>query len=247
MSRNNTRNRRIFTAAATVAAASLTLSQLASPAQAVPITGIYHDDPRCDAIPNQTLTHELGQNQFFPLNEALDINVTPATFTVCVPDDGIANDWIVQITNISGVTWKNLFFVADLGMKVGNADGSMEDAIGAPQVFTDAFRIDGTVTVGLNNNLLGESGPIDEVLQPGEVWRFNVSNFSGPAGAPAFPPIFRTPGVFAGSSPLLIPPVSTASILAIPVPEPTSIGIACCIGGALMLRRPRRVHGQGRA
>jgi len=240
MKRNNTRNR-LFTATTLAAASMISISQLAQTARAVPVLGIYHEDPRCDTLPNQTLTHELGEQQFFPINEAFAVNVNPATFTVCVPDDGIPNDWIVSITNVSGTAWKNLFFVADLGIKVGNADGSMEDAIGAPNVLSDAFRIDGTVTVGLNNNLLGESGPVDEIFQPGETWRFNVSNFAGPAGTAPFPPIFRTPGQFAGSSPFVIPPISTASILAIPaVPEPTVIGLIGCVTGALLLRRPRR-------
>jgi hypothetical protein len=235
MSRNNTRN---LTAAAAIAAASITISHLASSARAVPINGQYIEDPRCDVLPNQQLTHELGRVPFFPINEAIDVNVTPATFTVCVPDDGIANDWIVQMTNISGVAWKNLFFVANNGMTIGNSDGSMIDVAGAPNIKTDSFRIDGTVTVGVNNNLLGESfGPPDEIFSPGEIWRFNVSNFMSPAGG-VLPPLFTTPGIFAGSAP--VTQVDTASILAIPVPEPTFVGLAGCVGGALLLRRPRR-------
>jgi hypothetical protein len=160
---------------------------------AVPITGVYNEDPRCDIVPSQTLTHELGEQQFFPVNESIAVQVSHATFTVCVPDDGIANDWIIQMTNTSGVAWQNLFFVADLGLTIGNADGNMIDVVGAPGVVTDAFRIDGTVTPGVNNNLLGESGAVDEIFSPGETWRFTVSNYFDPAGtAPA--PMFRNPG-----------------------------------------------------
>jgi hypothetical protein len=162
-------------------------------AQAVPVTGVYIEDPRCDVLPNFTLSHELGEVGFFPINEAFLVNVSPATFTVCVPDDNIANDWIVDILNISGTAWANLYFVADAGMTVGNADGSVIDVLNAPL-----------------------------------------------PGVPPFPPIFHTPGVFAGSSPIVIPPVNTASILATPVPEPTTWGVLAVGAVGLFLRRPRK-------
>jgi hypothetical protein len=231
---NNPRNK-VLSAAALAAVSMLTASRWA---QAVPINGLYTEDPRCDTIPTQTLSDELGRVPFFPLNEAIDVNVVPAQNTVCVPDDGIANDWIVQMTNISGVAWKNLFFVANQGMTIGNADGSMIDLIGAPGVTTDAFRIDGTVTLGLNNNLLGESINPDEIFQPGEIWRFNVSNFMGGAAGGVLPPMFTTPGKFAGSSPVTT--TDTASILAIPVPEPTTVGALGMVTAAMLMRRPRR-------
>jgi hypothetical protein len=205
-------------------------------ASAVPVTGQYLEDPRCDTIPSQTLSHELGAAAFFPINEAFTVQTSAATFTVCVADDLITNDWIVQMTNVSGQAWTNLFFVGDLGMKVGNADGNMIDVIGAPGVATDAFRID---AVGLNPNLLGESILADGIFAPGETWRFNVSNFAAPNGGSP-PPLFHTPGVFAGSSPLSTPPVSTASILAVPVPEPSTFGALGVAAAALLMRRRRR-------
>src|SRR4051794_36961330 len=110
MKRTNQNNAVLSIAMAT--AATLLAAQIA---HAVPVTGVYNEDPRCDAIPSQTLTHELGDGGFFPINESFQSNATPATFTVCVPDDNIANDWIVSITNTSGVAWQNLFFVGDLG------------------------------------------------------------------------------------------------------------------------------------
>jgi hypothetical protein len=226
-----------FATCTATAAASLALTFAVAPARAVPVNGAYVEDPRCDPIPSQSLSHELGEVGFFPQNEAFIVNVSPATFTVCVPNDGIQNDWIVDMINVSGIPWTDLFFVADLGMKVGNADGSVHDLIGAPNVLTDAFRID---AIGINPNLLGESQVNDGIFAPGESWRFNVSNFTGPPGTPPFPPIFRTPGVFAGSSPIVIPPTNTASILAIPIPEPTTVGAAGVVAAALLTRRRTR-------
>jgi hypothetical protein len=228
----NRKHINIVTASAVAVAASL--SNIAS---AVPVLGTYLEDQRCDPIPNQTLTHELGQVTFFPIDEALEIIATPVQQYVCVADDGIQNDWGIRITNISGQAWQNLFFVADLGLTVGNADGTVFD--GPPGVVpTDAFRIDGTVTVtGMNDNLQGETGLIDEILSPGETWRFLLTNYADPAGL-APPPLFRAPGVFANSEPYLgSASISTASILATPVPEPTAIGLLAASATLLMRRR----------
>lgn len=223
----------------TAAATTVLALTAANTSRAVPVTGVYIEDPRCDVIPQQTLSHELGEGGFFPINESFKVNaVTPATFTVCVPDDGQANDWIVDITNTSGIAWTNLFFVADDQMFIGNADGTMLDPFGPPGIApTDAFRID---SVGLNNNLLGESLLNDGIFAPGESWRFNVSNFSHASGA-AFPPIFQRPGIFANSETVNAAIPGTASILAIPVPEPSTIGALVVAGCALLMRRrPRR-------
>jgi hypothetical protein len=201
---------------------------------------LYVDDPRCDVIAQQTLPDELGDAAIFPANESFVyiIQATPQV-TVCVPDDGIANDWDVVMGNASTTAWQNLFFVGDLGTKVGNADGGMVDLTGAPGVITDSFRIDGLITLGVNNNLLGESGTVDEIFSPGEIWRFKVSNFVDALGG-ASAPVFSTPGLFAGSSPPG-PVNSNSSIRATPVvPEPTVVGALLVAGGALLLRRPRR-------
>src|SRR5262245_39573175 len=103
-----------FVSSATIAGAvMLTAGRQAS---AVPVKGLYVEDPRCDAIPQQQLSHELGDAAFFPVNESFlyIVQATPHV-TVCVPDDGIANDWDVIIGNNSGLYWQNLFFVGDLG------------------------------------------------------------------------------------------------------------------------------------
>ncbi|CAN5587767.1 hypothetical protein BH09PLA1_BH09PLA1_21350 [soil metagenome] len=233
MKTTNLRNRLSTLALATTAL--LGTIQIAS---AVPINGQYLEDPRCDTLPNQALRDELGQASVFPINEAIQVNTQAATFTVCVPNDGLANDWIVEIRNVSGQAWRDLFFVVDSGATVGNADGRIRDATLAPNVFTDAMRIDGTVTAGVNNNLLFESGIVNEIFEPGEIWRFNVSNFNNNAAFNA-PPIINSPGIFAGSSPLGTTN-GNSSILANPVPEPATVSVILGAAAALLLRRPGR-------
>ncbi len=199
------------------ATACLCLTQAAS---AVPVQALYTDTPgTCDSHGTQTLSHELGDTATFPIDEALAITTTqsslPAHFG-CVGDDGIANEWLVTITNLSNIAYTNLFYVADKGVNAGNIDGVIDDLtfLGAG----DAFRIDGTVTAGVNNPLIAEIGPIDEILQPGETWEFLITNFSLFAA-----PSFNSAGQFAASSDLVV--ASNSSIVAIPVPEPASLAL----------------------
>jgi hypothetical protein len=62
--------------------------------------------------------------------------------------------------------------------------GRLVDVVNAPGVTADAFKIDGTVTLGANNPLFGESGTVNEIFEPGETWRFIVTNVLFPANVP---------------------------------------------------------------
>lgn len=214
ITRNNTKWQ-IFTAA--IATACFTAG-----AKAVPVKGIYYDDPAgCDSHGTQLLDHELGDASVFPLDEALDFTVSqtvlPSHFS-CVPDDGIPNEWLIRIINVSPFAYTDLYYVSDLGVSVGNYDGAIEDTT-MPGTST-AFRIDGTVTPGMNNTLVSESGVVDEILSPGEIWQFTITNFSLFGVAPTF----GSPGGFAASSsPDLTD--SNSSILARVVPEPASLSL----------------------
>jgi hypothetical protein len=125
------------------------------------------------------LTHELGLVGRFPALESIGF-VTNSTDQVrCVADDTIANDWRVSITNAGTATWKDLFFVADPGVAVGNADGTITSG----GLTHNAFRID---NIGVNRNLLSESIKADLLFEPGETWIFLVTNFGLPVGVPPF-------------------------------------------------------------
>jgi hypothetical protein len=112
----------------------------------------------------------------------------------------------VTITNLSPIAYTDLFFVADLGNTIGNADGTIFGQ--------DAFRID---AIGPTNaNLLFESIAADGIFDPTESWTFLLSDFlvtTGPPGAPFFGSL-GVAGATSGSS--------NASIVANPVPIPAT-------------------------
>jgi hypothetical protein len=222
---------------ASVLAAAVTCGS--SVAHAVVVNGLFIEDPRCDILPTQSLPHELGEVSVFPIIQSFFSTVQPTTTYICVPDDLVQNDWLVEIRNTSGIAWTNLFFVDNLGMSIGNADGVVMDVTNAPGVVADAFRIDGTVTAGGNANLIFESMGVNEIFEPGESWQFLVTNFMHASGV-APPPLFNTPGLFGGSAPVIAAFPDTASILATPVPEPGTWGVAALGAASLMLRRRRR-------
>jgi len=228
-----------FFAAATLTAS---IAFAASGAGAAPVNGHYVDDRRGDSFQSQTLTAELGDDAIFAPINAIDYHDHRLNtgIVIGVPDDGIANDWTVHMTNMSGQAWTNLFFVADKGAAIGNADGRVEDVIGAAGIFTDAFHID---VDGINANLLSESMHADGIFEPGEDWEFGVMNFD--TGAVSMPPVIITPDVFAGSSLLGSNGGVTrgnASILGIPaaVPRPGTVGVVTIAVTSLLMRRPHR-------
>ncbi len=220
----------IVTTAATLFIAGASMTS----AHAVPVQGQYQDSASCDPLPTTSFDHELGDfTSGFPNDEALDVKVTNAPLLACVSDDGAPNDFLVEITNISPFSWTDLFFVADDGTFIGNADGSITD-LNAPG-FTDAFKID---NLGVNQNLVAGDVNGNLIFEPGETWEFLVTNFLAPASLPPFP-VLGSVGLFAGSSASDFD--SNSSIVAnqVPVPEPSSVGLVL-IGGMLLTVVRRR-------
>jgi hypothetical protein len=63
-------------ALATLASLLLGTAQTAS---AIPVNGLYTDDPRCDSHPTQNLPHEIGETTAFPIDERISVVVSPRT------------------------------------------------------------------------------------------------------------------------------------------------------------------------
>jgi len=172
-------------------------------AYANPISEFFLDDMRCDGLFDHPVSEELGVNPAFPgdfpVAEEITSSLEPGV-VICVAGDGDpTNDYNVTITNVSPFDYIDVFFVGDIGVTIGNADGAMCGGM------CDAFLID---PFGVNPNLISESFSSDGIFESGETWEFIVTDFVTPG--PPLPPTFGSLGVGV-SGPI---PSSTASILA---------------------------------
>lgn len=217
-------------------------------AQALPIVGAVVNDPRCDPV-NDRLVEELGLHIAyggpFPEHEGIYFSATATDQYVCVSDDGVANDWLVFITNLTGKSYgdgagRPLYFVANTGNTIGNSDGQADWSVPSIPVpaggLADAFRINST---GVNDNLIYESFAPDQIFAPGETWGFLVTNFVTVGGG-ALAPSFLSLGHSVGNTVSTLG-TGTASIV-VGVPEPSTWAMMALAGLGLggMARSRRR-------
>jgi hypothetical protein len=183
---------------------------LAGQAQAVPGTYPFAG-PGCDALPPITLTHELGELSHFPHDEAIKTFVETTNFRSCTPA-GInlpGLNFLVTMDNMSGIAWRDVYFVADPNYSITNFDGTIKGGL--------SFRID---HVGLNTPLVFESKAPDGIFEVGETWKFIVEGWTPIGTAPLLVPLFGSIGVGVDSLPGSDPTYfSTASIVAVPEPQ----------------------------
>ena len=208
---------------ATLCAAAI--ATWAAPASAVPTVAPYVEDPICDAH-IITLSHELGNVPPFPPGEAIASASTIFQRQGCssFPQPNAIPDWDVFITNLTPISWVDLFFVADAGKVYGNFDGTILGGL--------AFKID---TAGVNTPLLAESIVANLIFEPGETWTFFVLDWD-PVLNLGPPSLMASIGVGVGSVAI---PESTASIVAQPlrVPEPAGVLLLAAGLGAFALAR----------
>jgi len=208
---------------------SLSLALLAGSAAANPVDGNYFDGPNCDFHGNLRAIEELGEGPLFPTDELISTVWTLTNQPACVmTDDQNVPNVLVEMTNLSGRYWDNLFYVADLDTAISNVDG-LADSVLAPGAVGESFRID---ALGSNRNLVFESIAADGIFEPGEIWAFIIQDYGNAAG---LPPSFGSLDFAGGSS---FGPDSTGSIVQFVVPAPGSLALIG-LGGLASIKRRR--------
>lgn len=160
-------------------------SLLTSSALALPVNVVHVDTPDCDPlfIPSQGV-HEIGDVGVFPSDEALfatDQGVS--SFGPCPPmNSPDIPDPIVEIRNLSGRDWIEVWYVANPETTITNFDGEANDAAFAP--LNEAFRIDNDVRdpSGIHHPLIFESMTPDGIWEAGESWRFILQDYTNSLG-----------------------------------------------------------------
>ncbi len=161
---------------------ALLASAVAAPAFAFPVDGDYFDAAGCDDHGPLQAIEELGTAPLFPTDELIRTGATFTELSACVvTDDASIPNALVEMTNLSGRAWTDLFYVGDGETSFSNVDGfaTTNEAPPPDSLLTFAFRID---AVGNNRPLVFESMNADGVFEDGESWQFIVQDFSNSLG-----------------------------------------------------------------
>jgi hypothetical protein len=196
--------------------------------QAVTTQVTYVNGPQ-DPLIVPSIIHELGVNYpwapfLFPPNETITSNVgeaiTPETSCFEPDSDSKIPNVLVTITNITGLNWTEVWYVADPETTLTNHDGWVNGQL--------AFKID---NVGINRPLVFESMNVNNIFENGEVWTFIIQDYTNSLGISSS--FFGSIGV-----PSVGDLVSSGSIIAIPAPGAI---LLCSLGAGLagFLRRRR--------
>ncbi|MCS5638564.1 MAG: PEP-CTERM sorting domain-containing protein [Myxococcota bacterium] len=201
---------------------------------------VAENGPNCDplglatsAAGTATPIDELGTSAPFHLaDEGITASASQTADFACPSSASAASGTqvLLSITNSTNRTFSDLWYVADPETSITNVDGDIN--------FNPAFKIDGTVTVNLNNPLISESIFTDELFSPGETWKFIIDGYFNAVSAPASE--LGSIGAGSGSAePGLTIPLSSGSIVAL-VPEPsTALLMGLGLAGLTLTGRQR--------
>ncbi len=170
----------------------------------------------CDPLvvfPTDELGIGVSVGGLFPAGEEISSAEIGTEKTACTTtfDSPVPNP-LVDITNLNGIPFTEVWYVADVSTTLSNIDVMMTGA----SFPTPAFRID---AVGVNTPLFAESMTLDGIFEPGETWTFIIQDYSNPALPPS---ALGTIGV---PSPSITPDGSSGSIVAIPVGQPDGMAV----------------------
>lgn len=225
--------------------AAAALNVVSGQAYAVPTKMAHFDTPQCDPLFIPENVHEIGDVAVFPSDEALFSTFQGDVSTSACPasDDPAVANVVVDIRNLSGIVWEEVWYVADAETTISNYDG---EANGSPfSPIQEAFRIDNDISDpgGVHHALIFESNTPDGIWEIGESWRFILQDYTNLSGLSAS--ALNSIGV-GNASPNFGVNDSSGSIIAVSkVPEPASI-VLLTIGAAATIAR-RRCNASKRA
>jgi uncharacterized repeat protein (TIGR01451 family) len=180
---------------------------LAPQALAVPTTVTSADTPGCDVLTVPAAVDQLGRAPAFPPGEQIQVSATTTTTSACVSmttDNPVIANALVSITNANTGTFGSVWYVANPGTTLSNADGTVNNQ--------PAFRIDAS---GANSPLLLESSSANGIFEPGETWTFVIQDYQNPVLPPT---AINTVGVGQGTT-------SSGSIIAVGAQRHVDLGI----------------------
>ena len=206
---------------------------------AYPTQVSYTDGPQ-DPLVVPVDVHELGTSPGFDNypDELIFAIDTPTNETVCfdpaTPDDLTVPNTLVSMRNLTGIAWKEVWYVADWDETVhSNYDGWVGDTPGA--LMGTAFRIDDKLNnpTDIHTPLVFESITPDGIFEPLETWDFVIQDYYNALGKPA-----SLLGGIGVPSTTFSADLSSGSIIAVPVPEPATLSVLAL--GSLVLFRKRK-------
>ena len=214
-----------------------------TPALAVPTHVLHENLQHCDPLFVPQFVHELGiAPAFTPFpDELIDAVSTFTQDPACPPaDDPLIANRLVVMTNLTGIAWRDVWYVADppnaaggAGTTITNYDG-LVDAFPGSATPGQAFQID---TLGINKPLVFESIAANGIFEVGEVWHFIIQDYVNTAAPALLPELFNSVGVASASAG---GPPSSGSIIAVAIPEPNAVAAIGLVTATLGIRRRRR-------